>query len=87
MTLTREVVASQILAYLNHEIPLAELVNWAENTFIDDVIESESDIDLLDDIVMYLAAADTPQFPLTWEICCEFMHRLGQSLKVVAEAV
>ncbi len=85
--ITRTVLAKQLLAYLNHQISLAVLVDWAENTFIDDVLEPEVDIDMLNDILSYLAAADTAQFPLTWEVCYEFLERLGVSVKVVAESV
>jgi len=81
--ITRQVVSDQFLAYLNHEITLTALVDWAENTFIDDVLEPEPDGDLLNDILGYLAASDTAQFPLTWEQCAEFMDRLGTPVKVV----
>lgn len=83
MTITRQVLSDKLLAYLNHEITLGALVDWAENTFIDDVLEPEADTELLNDILQYLAAADTVQFPLTWEICAEFMDRLGTPVKVV----
>jgi hypothetical protein len=39
MTLTRHTVSAQLLAYLNEEISLAELVDWAETFFIDGWIE------------------------------------------------
>jgi hypothetical protein len=84
MVITRQVVSDKLLAYLNHELPLEALVDWAENTFIDDVLEPEDDIDLLNDILMYLAAADTAQFPLTWEICSDFLEKLGVQVRVVA---
>lgn len=83
MIITRQVVSEQLLAYLNHEISLAVLVDWAERTFIDDLLEPDEDVDLLNDILHYLAAADTAQFPLTWDICAEFMERLGTPVKVV----
>jgi len=85
--ITRTILAKQLLAYLNHQISLATLVNWAENTFIDDVLEPEEDVEILNDILTYLAAADTAQFPLTWEVCREFLERLGTSVKVVAEFI
>lgn len=84
MVITRQVVIDQLLAYLNRETTLADLVDWAENTFIDDVLEPESDIDLLNNILAYLAAADTAQFPLIWEICADFMEKLGSPVRVVA---
>jgi hypothetical protein len=83
MMVTRHEVSQQLLAYLNHELSLAALVDWAENTFIDDALEPEQDIDMLNDILSYLAAADTAQFPLTWEICTDFLDRLGVPVKVI----
>jgi hypothetical protein len=68
---------------LNQEIDLAALVDWAERSFIDASLEPDADIDLLNDILGYLAAADTAQFPLTWDICADFMHRLGAPVHVV----
>ncbi len=83
MVITRREVSQQLLAYLNGEFSLPALVDWAENTFIDDVLEPEQDIDMLNDILSYLAAADTAQFPLTWEICRDILERLGVLVKVV----
>jgi hypothetical protein len=87
MNMTRQVVADKLLGYLNGSVMLAQLVEWAENTFIDDVLEPDEDIDLLNDILGYLAAADTAQFPLTWDRCAEFMRQLGFSVRVVADPV
>jgi hypothetical protein len=81
--ITRQVVSDKLLAYLNRAITLAELVDWAENTFIDDTLSPDDDIDMLNDILAYLAAADTSQFPLTWDVCSDFMQRLGVPVKVV----
>jgi hypothetical protein len=83
MVITREVVSEKLLAYLNHELSLEALVDWAENTFIDDVLEPEEDVDLLNDILMVLAAADTAQFPLTWEVCSTFLEKLGVHVRIV----
>nr|MCU0481775.1 hypothetical protein [Anaerolineae bacterium] len=75
MNITREIISNQLFAYLNQDLSRAELVNWAENTFIDDILSPDEDIPLLNDILMYLAGADTAQFPLTWEICAKFMEQ------------
>lgn len=83
MTITRQVLTDKLLAYLNGSVSLAELVDWAENTFIDDELSPESDIDLLNDILAYLAAADSDYFPLTWEILSEFLEPLGTRVRVV----
>lgn len=81
--ITRQEVSEKLLAYLNEEIALAALVNWAENCFVNGGFGPDEDIDMLADIVMYLAAADTPQFPLTWDVCQGFMKQLGTPIKVM----
>jgi hypothetical protein len=86
MLITRQILSDKLLAYLTHQIALAELVDWAENTFIDAELVPDEDIEMLNDILMVLAAADSPRFPLTWEICAEFMERLGAPVKVVLAA-
>ncbi len=83
MVITRQVVSDKLLAYLNRQITLAELVDWAENTFIDDTLEPADDVDMLNDILAYLAAADTTQFPMTWDVCTDFLDRLGVAVKIV----
>lgn len=86
MNITREIISNQLFAYLNQDLSRAELVNWAENTFIDDILTPDEDIPLLNDILMYLAGADTAQFPLTWEICAKFMEQLGTPIKFIRQA-
>jgi hypothetical protein len=84
MTITRQTVIDKLLSYLNQQATLAELVNWAENTFIDDTLEPAQDVAMLNDILAYLAVADTPQFPLTWDICADFLAQLGIRVQVIA---
>jgi hypothetical protein len=81
--ITRQHVSDKLLAYLNGEISLAELVDWAENQLVEGGFGPDDDIDMLMDIVMYLAAGDSQYFPLTWDVCQEFMSRLGTPVKVV----
>lgn len=85
MVITRQTVSEKLLAYLNQQISLAELVDWAENTFIDDVLSPDEDVEMLNDILSYLAAADTSQFPLTWELCAQFLDQLGLKVQVVPQ--
>lgn len=82
--ITRQKVSQQLLAYLNNEITLAQLVDWAENTLVEGGFGPENDVDMLMDIVMYLAGADSQYFPLTWDVCQDFMAKLGTPIKVVA---
>ena len=82
--ITRKILSDQLLAYLNGQVTLATLVDWAENTFVDAELDPDEDVEMLNDILAYLAAADTAQFPLTWEISSRFLKRLGVSVKVLA---
>lgn len=81
--ITRQQVSSKLLAYLNNQLTLAELVDWAENALVTGGFGPDEDVDLLMDIVMYLAGADSQYFPLTWEVCQDFMRQLGTPIKVV----
>ncbi len=81
--ITRQMVSEKLLDYLNERITLAELVDWAENCFVIGGFGPDDDIPMLRDIVAYLAAADTTAFPLTWDVCQDFMKQLGSPVKVV----
>jgi|JI9StandDraft_2_1071091.scaffolds.fasta_scaffold1036317_2 hypothetical protein len=85
--ITREIVRDKLMSYLNEQISLAQLVDWAEKSFIDGWFEPDEDILLLRDIMAYLAAADTSAFPLTWDVCLDFMKRLGLPVRVVPISV
>jgi hypothetical protein len=85
--ITREMTAEQILAYLNGTLSESGLVAWAEDAFVQ-LSESDEDAlqeDLLLDILGYLGAGDTPNFPLTWTTLSDFLGRLGVRVRVVAE--
>lgn len=81
--ITRQTVSEKLLSYLNQEITLSELVDWAEGCFIEGGFAPDEDIALIRDVLMYLAAADTTAFPLTWDVCLDFMKQLGTPVKVV----
>jgi len=81
--ITKQQVSDRFLAYLNNQLTLAELVDWAENALVTGGFGPDEDVDLLMDIVMYLAGADSQYFPLTWEVCQDFMRQLGTPIKVV----
>ncbi|MFN8372384.1 MAG: hypothetical protein U0694_05850 [Anaerolineae bacterium] len=83
--MTRQKILEKINAYLNHQLALAELVNWAETALIEPDFSTDEDADILMDVLMYLGAADTRGFPLTWEVLSGFMTRLGGSVRVIVE--
>jgi hypothetical protein len=85
--ITQAMLSGKILDYLNGKITLLDLVHWAEDAI---VIFTESDeqpenSDEIWDILLYIGAADSPGFPLTWDDIKEFLERLGRPVqKVVA---
>ncbi len=83
LIITQQVITEKLLAYLNGEMTLETLVDWAENCFVEGGFAPDEDIDLLTDIVMYIAGADRPYFPLTWETVSDFLNQLGSPVKVV----
>ncbi len=83
--ITRQTILEKLNTYLNHQITLAELVNWAENILIEPQIPEEEDADSLMDVLAYLGSADSRGFPLTWEVLCDFLQRLGGYVRVIVE--
>ncbi|MBI4790190.1 MAG: hypothetical protein HY782_24415 [Chloroflexi bacterium] len=81
--ITRQVVRDQILAYLNRQITLAQLVDWAENTMNEGALDSR-DAPVLADVIGRLGAADIEDFSLTWDDCYSFLSRLGYKVEVMA---
>ena len=80
-------VASKILAYLNGELGEDDLIQWSEDSLVG-IIESDEDIvneDVLMDILGYIGAGDTPNFPLTWAMLSGFLDKLGVRVRIVAE--
>ncbi len=84
--ITREVLLEKLYAFIRHETTLPELVNWAENVFVDDDVDVEGDTELLMDIVFCLAGSDTDLYPLTRDVLTEFVEKLGGKMPVIVEA-
>lgn len=85
MTLTRQVAAQKLVAYLHHDITAAQLVDWAEMTMMDEEFDEEH-CELLRDIISRIGLADVRAFGLTWEDCEDILSRLGYKVSVtVAE--
>lgn len=86
--ITKELVIEKIMAHLNHELTEAELVQWAEAAFVtlSNSARDAHDEDVLLDILTYLAAGDTPGFPLSWSMLSGFLTQLGVTVRVVAGA-
>lgn len=85
--ITQAQLIEKILAHLNGQVSEADLIRWAEDSFVT-LTEADEDFpneDTLLDILGYIGAGDTAAFPLTWTILSEFLERLGTRVRVVLE--
>src|SRR5512136_946506 len=81
MAITKETVRDRLLAYLNGTLPLAQLVDWAEEAARQGELDPQ-DAEVLRDIVAKLSAADVRQAGLRWEDLHEALARLGYQAQV-----
>lgn len=79
-TITKQTVVNRLIDYMNGDLTLPELVDWAETVMID----TPTDTALTHDVLAYLAAADVEGFPLTWSECYDFLRQLGATVHVEA---
>lgn len=81
MTITRNVVADKLAAYLHHEITQATLVDWAESAMMDAEFD-DAEVEMISDVVGRLGLADVRAFGLTWEECEGMLKKLGFSVQL-----
>jgi hypothetical protein len=86
MQLTCVAVARKLAAYLRHEIPLNELVAWANVAMMEADFE-EAYYDAIRDVVARLVLADVLAFGLTWEDYARILKQLGCDARVGIVAV
>jgi len=86
MQITRVAVVHKLAAYLHHEIPLDELVAWANVAMMEGDFE-EAYYDAIRDAVARLGLADVHTFGLTWEGCASILKQLGYDARVEIVAV
>ncbi|MBM4136900.1 MAG: hypothetical protein FJ241_08740 [Nitrospira sp.] len=81
MVLTRKALAGMLIKYINREIDLLSLVDWAEDMIKVADFENRS-FELIRDILARIGLADVREFGLTWDDCYDYLHRLGYNIKV-----
>ncbi len=86
MKITKQVLAVNLLNYLQHKSSLSDLVNWAEDALMEGVFEGEA-TDVVRDILARLGLADVKAFGLYWEDCVDMMQKLGYVLRIDAGLV
>lgn len=81
MILTKKILADMLIRYINHEIELSSLVNWAEDMIREAGFESEG-FEVIREILAHIGLADVREFGLTWDNCYDYLHKLGYNVKV-----
>lgn len=83
MTITRQIVADKLSAYLQHRLTLSQLVDWAERQVMDGEFENAA----VRDAVGRLGLADVRAFGLTWDDCERLLCELGfvSRVEIVAQ--
>lgn len=86
MILTKQFVAQQLLAYMSHQLSLAQLVHWAESAILEGGFEPGSEVEIRN-VLGKLGLADVNNFGLLWEDCEQLMLQLGYKMKIEAALV
>ena len=86
MMITKQYIAKQFLAYMTHQLSLAQLVSWAENAIMEGEFEPRSESEIRT-VLSKLGLADVNNFGLLWEDCEQFMGQLGYKMKIEAALV
>lgn len=81
MFVTKDILTERLTEYLNGKISLNDLVDWAEKMLCEEDFDKKS-FELIRDILARLGLADVKEFGLSWEDCCEYLHRLGHTATV-----
>jgi len=81
MLVTKDILIERLTEYLNGKISLDDLVDWAEKMLCEEDFDKK-DFELIRDILARLGLADVKEFGLSWEDCCEYLHRLGHTATV-----
>jgi hypothetical protein len=81
VTITKQIVADKIAAYLHHQITPTQLVDWSERAMMDGEF-SERDAATISAVVARLGVTDVRAFGLAWDDCEELLHQLGFAPRV-----
>lgn len=79
--ISRQSIANKINEYLVHAILLEDLVDWAENSLIDEEFEAGY-FEVIRNVLSKIGLADVKEFGLTWEDCEDLLRQVGYRVNV-----
>ena len=77
--ITKHSIAEKMHHYLNHDISLAQLVDWCENVVNEGDI-TEQDTEVVTEVAARIGLADVKNFGLLWEDFEDLLGKLGYTL-------
>ncbi len=80
---TKQLLASKLLAYLQHNMSLSDLVDWAEQSLMNGSYQDDEK-HTIRNTLSQLGLADVKAFGLEWKDCEASMESLGFKLEVKA---
>jgi hypothetical protein len=84
--ITKKLIANKLLAYLQHQMSLSDLVDWTEQSLLDSSYEDD-ETHTIRNTLSHLGLADVKAFGLEWRDCEAMIENLGFKLEVKALAV
>lgn len=84
--ITKKIIAERLLAYMQHNLSLQELVDWAEKVLMEGSYEDD-EFYTIRNILAQLGLADVMAFGLEYQDCEAIMQKLGYTLEVKALSV
>ena len=81
--ITKQIIATKLLAYLQHNMSLSDLVNWAEQSIMNGSYNDDAN-HTIRTTLSQLGLADVKAFGLEWKDCEAIMESLGFKLEVKA---
>ncbi len=86
MLITGSITAEKIGAYLQHEISLDDLVDWAERALMEGEL-ADNEPQELAEVLARLGLADVRNFGLSWDDCETLLHHLGYKAHIEIHSV
>lgn len=86
MLITDSITAEKIGAYLQHEISLNDLVDWAERALMEGELAGNEPQEHTE-VLARLGLADVRNFGLSWDDCETLLHQLGYKAHIEIHSV
>ncbi|HRE40538.1 MAG TPA: hypothetical protein PLG90_04320 [Ignavibacteria bacterium] len=80
MKINKENIAEKILEYLQRKITFEGLVNWAENSIMNDEFDN-TDLPIIKEIVGRIGLSDVKEFGINYDDLTDMLNKLNYELR------